>query len=183
MKKRAVILALVLTICGTSGLFGLGIGPQIDFAGRRAYGVNIGVTFKLDKTPMLFGVYSGFGYGWFAVGFTADYWFLNDKIADVGNGNTVNWFIGLGAWVEVDFYRSGYTSSGSYAYYNFGEFGIRMPIGINFFVSKKFEPYFQLAPSIGLGIRDSRVWNTSSYRSPVYFAWQIPLSFGCRFWI
>ncbi|PIE97662.1 MAG: hypothetical protein CR988_06825 [Treponema sp.] len=184
MKKKIIAIALILILC-TAGAFAIGVGFQIDAVGYTAFGGNAGITIKLDKPDIVFLIMFGGYLGHFNLTLAVDYWFLNDKIANIGARDSVNWYIGIGGYGAMGVYRyyyynSGYTTTKK-AYLG-GAVGVRLPVGINFFVPRNIliEPYFQLAPYVGLGIYPN-AWSEYTDKR-VFVDWGVPLSFGCRFW-
>ncbi len=186
MKRKVLGIALSITLFCSASLSAVSIGPELGLGGGTlGFGGSLGLSIKLDKTPVVFTIIPSFGYSWFSLGFAADYWFLNQKISDINADASVNWYIGLGGMAAMHYWHYNY-----YTYrvnYVEGEIGVRIPIGVNFFVQKKFEPYIQLAPTFGMRIYNKKrywYWDEQyldKHYSPVGFIWHIPFSLGCRF--
>ncbi|QEJ98937.1 hypothetical protein [Treponema phagedenis] len=176
MKKRMLIIIASLFLFCSTAFAKIGIGPELGFSGTYYYYSGyIGLSLKLEKPNLVFTVMGGGGYWGGTLGLAVDYWFLNNKIQDLEKGATFNWYIGVGGKGAVNFfnYYGAATSAG-------GLILARMPVGFNFFVSQqKIEPYIQLALGLGVGFYPKYKYG----RTSAYFAWEIPLSIGCRFWI
>ncbi|HZK20476.1 MAG TPA: hypothetical protein VFC68_07115 [Treponemataceae bacterium] len=156
MKKKILALCLVCSMCA-SALFALGIGLQGGTNVADNGQGSVDFTFKLNSQPFIFAV----GIPSFeplAIGFSADYWLVNDNIA-----GPVNYFVGCGGFGSI-FIGSDVLGL---------SIGGRIPLGLNMFFAKNvFELYLQMAPGFKIkltnGIRPSFV---------------CPANFGFRVWI
>ena len=142
MKKKlfaALVLALVVS---TASVFAFGIGiqggydPNLD--GGPGSG-NVAITFKVDKSPLVFATDFGFHKGYSTIGLTGDYWISNANLA-----GPVNYFYGVGFGASIKIVDGAEDSV------NFGA-ALRVPVGINMFFAKGvIEPYLQLVPQLVL---------------------------------
>ncbi|MDR3311711.1 MAG: hypothetical protein LBS64_01060, partial [Spirochaetaceae bacterium] len=114
LKKKIAVLAAVFVLLGASRSFSLGMGIQGGLPGGVAF------TFGVSKIPL---IWTG---TWYVAGdgvnlsAAADYWFTNPVITNLGSAGTLNWFLGVGAGVDLGLHDDPY-------------FGIlvRVPAGIN----------------------------------------------------
>lgn len=142
MKKKlfaALVLALVVS---TASVFAFGIGiqggydPNLD--GGPGSG-NVAITFKVDKSPLVFAADFGFHKSSSTIGLTGDYWISNANLA-----GPVNYFYGVGFGANITIVNGAEDSV------NFGA-ALRVPVGINMFFAKGvIEPYLQLVPQLVL---------------------------------
>ncbi|HOX31945.1 MAG TPA: hypothetical protein PLB91_06410 [Spirochaetales bacterium] len=143
MKKKLVLLVLALAVGAASGAYasgplgmtGIGVYGSV---GRTAgeFGSGGGLTMKFGSFPVL-----GFQYDFEASRFNVsfDYYVIDAE----GIGNKLSYFLGVGGFAGFgdDF-----------------DFGLRLPVGLQFWPIKKFElflsPVMTLAvvPSVDLGI-------------------------------
>lgn len=163
MKKLFSVLA-VLAVMGTANIFAMGIGAQAGYvAGNN--GVGGALTFKLDKSPLIFAVDGAAGNSYFTAGVTADYWLANPKIE-----STWGYFYGIGAAAGVSFWDNGNGLAIDLA--------PRVVLGTNIFVlDRKLELYLQGAwqPTFGIAINGTY--------SDAGFQWcRFPINAGFRFW-
>ena len=161
MKK--IILAAMLFAIATTGAFAFGIGLQYNGdASQDEYASGLAVTFKTDSIPLVFAVSWSFVEDATSIGITGDYWFLNDKITNVGSAS-LNWFVGVGFFADFYFPDDEFVFMG----------GVRIPVGLNMYAFKgQFEPFLMIAPSFGLQFVPT-LDNTDLF---------FPISLGFRFW-
>lgn len=160
MKKLFSVLA-VLFVLGTTSAFSMGIGAQ----GGYTVGGNAGgaLTFKLDKSPLIFAVDVAFPANGFDIGVTADYWLANPKLT-----KTVGFYYGIGA--------AGAINVGG----NSADIGVagRVVGGINAFVlDRALELYAQAAWQPTFWIGGSGEGARAGFE-PLC----IPVNVGFRFW-
>ncbi|MBO5137709.1 MAG: hypothetical protein J6B81_04340 [Spirochaetaceae bacterium] len=137
-KKNFIVTAVLLLVCAT-GAFAFSIGVQGggSFTGGSSVGAGAAITFKLDSSPLVFAADLDFGDG-FAVGLSADYWFLNDNIV-----GPLNYFIGVGAGFTIGGFNDDLLLN----------MAVRVPIGLNLFlVDGIIEPYIQIVPMLSIPI-------------------------------
>lgn len=160
MNKRVVLLVAVLLLTSAAVGFAAGIGVQYNANAGDIYTNGIALNLKLDDKPVVFALSYYLG-DEKTLGLTADYWLFNNRITATGNSD-VNWFAGVGAFLSTRFTGDDKGVKG----------GVRVPLGVNMLIDKKIEPFFQVAPSIGLA------FSPSIKATHVYF----PLSVGFRIW-
>lgn len=135
MKKKIIAVLVLALVVSTVSVFAFGIGIQ----GGAGYNVpgNVAITFKVDRSPLVFAGNFQFDSDYAIVGLTGDYWVSNANIA-----GPVNYFIGVGFGATVGF-ADDLILSGS----------LRLPVGINMFFAKGvIEPYVQVVPMFGLQV-------------------------------
>lgn len=153
-KKILTIVALIMTVCTVSAFsWGIGIQGGTDVA-NGGHG-NVAITFKLDTNNFIFAVEVP-SFNPLAVGVSADYWFLNNTIA-----NPLKWYLGAG--LMGAFYIGNDVAAFS--------FGARVPVGLNMFLDGFFEPYLQIAPGVAISISNG-----------IHPGFVCPVNFGMRFW-
>lgn len=151
MKKRIVIAIVLATILATGSAFAVQDGLGIGLFGGSSYGWGWGsgsvggggaLTLKLPKLP----VYWGINLDWWGsgmwLGVSADFWHIvdNKPIAD-----TLYWFMRGGLYGKFLFGTSKMWM----------DFGARLPIGLSWQPIKEVEIFFDIVPSIGVGIYNS----------------------------
>ena len=160
MKRKIFILAAILLVSSTAGLFAFGVGLQFNGNAGRVFEAGPAVTFKADQIPLVFAV------NWYigsntSIGVTGDYWIVDNKLANLGK-TALNWFIGVGFFANTTFGDDFIFDS-----------GIRVPIGLNMFLADGFfEPFVQVAPSFGIRVVPSLAATTPFF----------PISLGFRMW-
>ncbi|HNW58397.1 MAG TPA: DUF3996 domain-containing protein [bacterium] len=160
MKKNAILLAAAWILLGTVGSFAAGIGVQYNANAGDIYTNGIALNLKLDDKPVVFALSYYLG-DEKTLGLTADYWLFDNRISALGNSD-INWFAGVGAFLSTRFTGDDKGVKG----------GVRIPLGVNMLIDKKIEPFFQVAPSIGLK------FSPSINATHVYF----PITVGFRIW-
>ncbi|MCM1321003.1 MAG: hypothetical protein NC041_02365 [Bacteroides sp.] len=155
--KRLVTLFALIAVIGTANLFAFGIGVQAGW--NKNIPGQVAVTFKPNSIPFVFAVNGYFGDNW-AVGGTADYWFLNRSIT----GGRTCWFLGAGVGAIIG-------DNGDDPFFNVAA---RLPIGLNWFFQKGIiELYVQGVPQLGLECLPSFGLH----------GFDIDIAGGIRFWI
>jgi len=155
MKKKIFLLA-VSCIFGMSALFATGLGIQGGTDVANSGTNSIDVTFKLNKSPLIFAVGIP-SFDPLSIGVTGDYWLVNDNLA-----GPVNYFVGIGGFTSL--------------YIDDDTFGLtvgpRLPIGLNtFFAKNVLELYIQMAPGFAITINNGITNN-----------FVCPLNCGLRAW-
>lgn len=165
MKKLFSILA-VLFVLGTANVFALGIGLQGGYSAGTTAGGGGAVTFKTDKSPIVFAVTGNFGSNWMDFGITGDYWLANPKIE-----GTWGYYYGIGV-------AGGFQIRNSNNFYV--GLGPRALIGTNIFLlDRKLEFYFQGAwqPTFDIFISGTKD------DGPGFNLVNFPVNVGFRFWL
>ncbi len=160
MNKKVLLLTVLLSVSISASVFAYGIGLQLDagFAEGKT-GLGPAVTFKLDEFPMVFAVNLDVTENYFSLGVTADWWFFNNQIAE---SLPLKWYVGYGLFTRIGLGEPGAFIAGG-----------RLPVGINAFLADGFfEPFLQIAPSVGIAF-------APSFHFPEWF---VPVSLGGRFW-
>ncbi|MCL2380563.1 MAG: DUF3996 domain-containing protein [Treponema sp.] len=171
MKKLAlcIVLATVLTAgtafaspvhsggLGIGGLWGGGVnmaGPGDNFNNYWA------LSLKVPANPLFWGLSLRITSDYMVIGAQGDYYFLGAEIVP-----TFYWFLGVGGFASV------WTGSGN----NGGvSFGARLPVGVSWQPIDIFELFFNIAPSLGVMVRNNRFeFPHSSFNFEV----------GFRFWL
>jgi hypothetical protein len=144
MNKKLCLVTLVLLVFSAGGAFSFGIGLQAGW--DNTIPGNFAVTFKLDEVPVAFAGNYYIGDEKFALGFSADYWFVNPRFPFRAFPAWLHWFVGGGAGINFGTDQEDF---------NF-DFSLRVPVGINaFFLGDHFEPYIQFVPKLKIGFLPS----------------------------
>jgi hypothetical protein len=153
MKKvvLTVLLGLILVVGGVFADhpdgWGLGVVGQFfghwDGFGDRSTG-GPGFSLKVPSLPIYWGLNLGFRSHYFGLALTGDYYIFDKPIVENGDF-TFGWYLGPGGY-----FRFGHFSLISD--WSYIDFGVRVPIGLSFQFLKRFEIFFDIAPSIGLEI-------------------------------
>ena len=170
--KKLLLAAIAVMGIGSLQVYGIGLGVEGTggIGGYNAYGHGgFMVTAKFDNLPYMalgadFGLWGG------SLGFTADWWLLDNKIV-----GPLNWYLGVGPYLGFRWYDTNW----GYAYPNRPSagfsVGVRVPIGLHVFPVKWLEIFGEFAPAAGVGFFDFD-------GKPVFFDWQLQAAIGVRFW-
>ncbi|MBN1686001.1 MAG: hypothetical protein JW852_05065 [Spirochaetales bacterium] len=152
MKKRILLIILLAAIAvapafsfGIGGAFGLNFGGSLGTSGM--------LSVKFDEYPAVFGLGARFGYDWFNIGITADWWLYETNLVEM-----LDLYVGPGLYAVL--------GSGVF------DLGLRVPVGIHMFVIDPLELFLELAPAIGIGL-------SPELRFPQF---DIQGAIGFRFW-
>lgn len=135
MKKKLIAVLVLALVVSTVSVFAFGIGIQ----GGAGYNIpgNVGITFKVDKSPLVFAGNFQFNKEYSVIGLTGDYWISNANIA-----GPLNYFVGVGFGATLGFSDSIILSGSA-----------RLPVGVNmFFADGVIEPYVQIVPLFAIQI-------------------------------
>jgi hypothetical protein len=129
--KKIFISVCLLFLFATGGFCALSsscIGFYGDFGiGNGSYGEGLGLTFRIHPIPIMWGVSWDFSSpGYLAI--SGDYWVINGPLA-----GALDYYIGIGAFIGVSTYF---------------DFGVRLPIGFQFFPLPKLEVFLEGAPTL-----------------------------------
>jgi hypothetical protein len=166
MKKMLLVLALGLVLV-TGTVFaehpdGTGIGVVFG-GGWSGYGYNLypGLSLKLPSMPIYWGIYAHLSSYGFGVSATGDYYLIDSKLTTIGSG-WLGWYLGLGGFAGIDFWTGGLALNA----------GVRVPLGLSWFINRSAELFLDVAPGIGLGIG-----------SGIGLYWAGNAEIGLRFWL
>jgi hypothetical protein len=161
MKKKVLLLLMVFTI--STAVFADHEGFGIGIIGGGGWGYphygNIGLSLKIPKVPVFWGFYPTFDGHNFGFGATGDFYFV-----DTGIKETLHWFLGVGAFINLSFWHRGMAAS----------IGVRVPVGLSWHIIKQLELFLDIAPGAGIS------FSSAGVHGP-YFAGAIEL--GLRFWV
>ncbi len=153
MTKKGLILAVVLVaVVATSG-FSLGIGGAFGLQPVGGLpGSDVMLSAKFDSVPFLLGLGFALGQNDFELGFTADWWFVQQPLIDF-----LGIYVGLGGFLGIaqDF-----------------EIGARIPVGLNAYLLDVLELFLEIAPTITAQFADPIVFPKFALQG----------AFGFRFW-
>lgn len=139
MKKKIIAVLVLALLVSTVSVFAFGIGIQGGYDANLKNGGgngNVAVTFKVDKSPLVFATRFSFG-NVSTIGLTGDYWISNANIT-----GPLNYFIGVGFGANITLGDE----------VSFGA-AFRVPVGLNMFFAKGvIEPYVQIVPQLILPI-------------------------------
>jgi hypothetical protein len=152
VMKKVLILSVLLFVIVSVSSFSWGVGASIGVQPLGGLpGSNVMFSFKLDQLPILFGVGFTIWEDVFNFGITADWWLVNENLFSF-----VNFYLGPGAYLGI-----GGTVN----------IGARLAAGLNIFPIDFLEIFFEIAPSLGLGI------------NPIVFpVFGLQGAIGVRFW-
>jgi hypothetical protein len=171
VKKLLLVLFIGFAV-GTSAFAdhqGMGIG-FIGGWGWPSHGY-AGLSLKVPKLPIFWGIYPVFAGQSFGVGVTGDFYFIDSSLVNTKMTNEdgtynfkLDWYLGLGAFLNTWFWDGG-ASVG---------LGARVPVGLSWHIIRQIEMFLDLAPGIGISFNKDGVWGP-------YWAGAIEL--GLRFWM
>ena len=171
MKK--LFLVLLIGFAVSTAAFadhdGLGVGI-IGGWGWPGHGY-AGLSLKVPKMPIFWGIYPTFAGTSFGVGVTGDFYFIDKNLVsstmtnEDGNYNfKLDWYLGLGAFLNMWFWDGGANAG----------LGARVPIGLSWHIIKQLELFLDFAPGIGISFNAGGVWGPY---------WAGALELGLRFWM
>lgn len=164
---KRLILLLALSLAMLPALFadhpknstGIGIVASSDY-GAAGLGGQVGLSLKLKGVPIFWAFRLSANSSVLSVGATGDQYFTDEALLRE-KGFALDWFLGLGGYANV-----AVASSPSAA------LGARLPVGLSWHISKEFELWLDLAPSLGIVL------------NPVSFPdWSVPAEIGFRAWL
>ncbi|GHV52301.1 hypothetical protein AGMMS49579_09320 [Spirochaetia bacterium] len=170
MKKLILVGLIGLTLC-VSGAFaqdqhptdkwGIGVQGGGSF-GWGLFGWGGALTLKIPAAPIFFVVDGGIGSGYFRVGVSGDYYFIDKTFSPEAK---LGWYLGGGIYINFS----------SWTYVSLGA-GAHLPIGLSWHPIDLIEVYLQAVPSIGVSIPFSDASNHN------WFDWGVGGNLGIRFW-
>jgi hypothetical protein len=166
MKKLFLVFlasALVSVAAFADHPKGMGIGAVAggNF-GTEGSGSDIGLSLKLPSMPIFWAFRLGFSSSYTSLGVTGDKYFVDENLFKEGSFR-LDWYAGVG----------GYANLGVVGSDAFAALGARVPIGVSWHITKEFELWLGLAPSLGLSLMPE-------FRFPDFF---IPGELGLRIWM
>ena len=188
MKKFLLVIALV-AIFATGTVFadhpdGFGLGGLYTYGGfgrdvsdpetaayASIFSMGYGLSLKIPGVPIFWGLKVAFNSFAFGLALTGDYYFIDQQISDVGLG----WYLGAGLfvdWFNIDVWLFQISVI---------DFGLRVPIGLDFIFDSKFEIFLEAAPSAGLGLPSMSAGGVTVNGDPA-FLWDVPVTVGVRYW-
>lgn len=153
MKKKVIVVAaLLFVVVATSG-YSIGIGGAFGLQPVGGLpGSNVMLSAKFDELPFLMGLGFALGQNQFELGFTADWWFLQQNLI-----NFINIYAGPGAYLGIA---------------QALELGVRVPVGLNIYPINVLELFLEIAPTITVQFADPIVFPKFALQG----------AFGFRFW-
>jgi hypothetical protein len=172
LKKLVLVLTLLVILAVSvfaehPGGWGIGVVGQsnYDWDGFAGYW-GAALSLKAPQLPIFWGISARIANSYLGLNVTGDYYLLDQTI--VRNGN-LGWYLGLGGY--AGFYHNGDSN------YNGLGVGARLPIGIYIIPLRFFEVFFDIAPSLGLGM------NFGSKGGLNLPAGGLGADLGVRFWL
>jgi hypothetical protein len=191
MKKIVLVLALAAVIATGTAFAdhpkGFGIGVVGNYSSWGFGGTSGGLSLKLPSIPIYWAFNFGIDPDGFGLGITGDSYIVDKNIS-----GPLHYFIGIGGYFTFYSYSqkySGYLYSYDYSYtWMYG--GVRFPIGLSIQPVPLFEIFFDIAPSVGIGIYSGYDYKykigTQEYKfsnpGTVGLGWGAPLEVGIRLW-
>jgi len=155
---------------------GLGLGLTSNFGwgqfseDYRSWYFNPGISLKIPKVPVYWGFYGNLKPNSVGFGFSGDYYIIDKTIVDEDKTNEngtyrlkMGWYLGAGIFANMDIWY------GSWKVFNLG---IRVPGGVSWYFTEKFELFAGVAPSFG-------AWMFEGHKGP---HWLINEEIGVRYW-
>jgi opacity protein-like surface antigen len=163
MKKVLLVLALLIVISASAFAdhpAGLGIGVVGGYYGGWSGSGHsqVGLSLKVPKLPIFWGVNLQIHKEYFALGVTGDYYIIDNKLVPAIG---LNWYLGVGGYGGISFGDDLTLAVGA-----------RVPIGLSWQPINLLEIFIDIAPSLGIRI------------NPVDFpdgGW--PVEIGIRLWL
>lgn len=195
MKKLVVVVALATMLAAGTAFADHPDGWGIGLVGRYAnigistgYGADMGggLSLKIPGVPVFWAINldlgSVYGYSWFGVGITGDYYIIDKVLASEA---FLHWYFGVGGFFNFLNYSYKYTwDDYSRTYMNFG---VRVPVGLSFQPIPLLELFAEIAPSLGLNIvggaeyrNEYGTQTTDKSEMKLYF--KAPIGLGIRLW-
>ena len=162
MKK----LALALCILAIASGFAYADHPEKQIGigvvgGGGVMGGDIGLALKLPSMPIFWGVNLNLNSSGLGLRATGDYYFIDEGLF-AEDSFKLDWFLGLGGYLSLGLWSDGLHAG----------LGARAPVGLSWHITKEFELWLDLAPSLGLGL------------SPLNFPeWNVAGELGFRMWL
>lgn len=167
MKKIVLILAIALALSTAAfadhpgGKIGIGIVGGTTYGEGGVGDGDIGLALKLTSMPIFWGIHMSFTDAGVGLGLTGDVYFNDARLLREGSF-TLDWFLGLGGYANLGFWDSSTTAA----------IGARVPIGLSWHITREFELWLDIAPSLGLAV------------NPLNFPdWGICGELGFRVWL
>jgi len=162
MKKWFSILGLAFglavgTVSAQTGNVAIGPIYSVDFLDIQSPLHGLGITGKIPGLAPVWGLNFSFGSDSNFLGVTADWLLYKQPLYSPAH---INFYMGPG------FYASMLVASS-----NRFDFGLRIPVGVNWVPTKFLEIFAELTPAFGITIRD-----------PIAPAWLIQSAVGARVW-
>ena len=144
MKKTALVLVALLALSMAAyadhpNKLGIGIVGGSGY-GSGTIGGDIGLALKLTSMPIYWQANVRLSSGYFGLGVTGDKYFYDQNLLREGSFK-LDWFLGLGGYANL-----GLGDSAAAA------IGARVPVGLSWHITKEFELWLDVAPSLGIGI-------------------------------
>jgi hypothetical protein len=143
MKKIFFVILVAFLATGAvfadhPGGFGIGVqgGGSSSWSGG-GFGSGAALSLKLPSIPIFWAVNMSFGNGYFGLGLSGDYYFIDSQLV-----KTLHWYLGgglgLGLWGFGDALGLGVSA--------------RLPIGLSWQPIPLLEIFLQVVPSLGVSI-------------------------------
>lgn len=164
MKRLVIVLCAALAFAPAafadhpSGM-GIGLVASGDY-GIHGVGGQVGLSLKFSGVPIFWAARLAFNSSFLSLGVTGDKYFTDDNLVSE-KGFNLDWFLGLGGYADL---TVGNVVGAA--------IGARLPVGLSWHITKEFELWLDVAPSLGIGI------------SPLNFPdWSVPAELGFRAWL
>jgi hypothetical protein len=172
--KKIVLVLLIGLLAGTAAFAdhdGFGIGLLVGGGGgAHGGGFYPGLSLKVPHVPVFWGFYTQINPYYFGINITGDYYIIDKNIFTNTVSNEdgdykfkLDWFLGVGGAVNLNFWRWGG--------FGFG-LGGRFPVGLSWHVVTPFEIALGFTPTFGTYFHDT-YWG---------FWWDLDVELTFRYW-
>jgi hypothetical protein len=166
MKKLALSLLIGLAALGAawadhpSGIWGIGVVGGGNL-GNTGVGGDIGLSLKAPTMPIFWAVNLRMSANSLTLRASGDKYFSENNLISE-QGFNLDWYLGLGGYLGLSLGNNSVDAA----------LGARLPVGLSWHITKEFELWLALTPSLGLSL------------NPFYFpAWSVPAEIGFRAWL
>lgn len=164
--KKSVLILIAFLLIGPAVFadhpkgMGIGVVGGGNFGGTGFAG-DIGLSLKLQSMPIFWGLYLNVNQDYLGIRATGDKYFTDENLIKEGSFR-LDWYLGLGGYAALGLGNDSTSAA----------IGARLPIGLSWHITKEFELWLGVAPSLGLSI------------SPFQFPdWGVPGELGIRVWL
>ncbi|HCM27992.1 MAG: hypothetical protein A2Z99_05125 [Treponema sp. GWB1_62_6] len=165
--KKLIMILLAATFVSVAAFadhpkgMGVGLVAGGNF-GSGGAATDIGLSLKLPSMPIFWAARLSLNADYFGLGVTGDKYMIDKMLFKEGSFK-LDWYAGLGGYANLGFGNSDANAS----------LGARLPIGLSWHITREFELWLGIAPSLGLSL-------LPEFNFPDWF---IPGELGLRIWL